>query len=202
MSRLPEPFVAQKILDEFRDGVQEARWASEEELRAQGREVEALKSDIRRLNAQKDEVLESQRRDLTQTFENILQQREESFVAKEREIASQVSILESRFESLQTDNTRLKSELAASLRKRESLAEELAAKEEARRQLQWALDDERAVKAQAENMHAHAVQQLTLEISMLKENTDTDVAELKRKLSMVCGAVRCFKWSLLNVLHT
>lgn len=155
---------------------------------AQAREIETLKADIRRLGAQKDEILESQRRDLTQTFESLLQQREESFAAKEREIGSQVSLLEARFEALQTENTRLKADIAACQRKRETLTEEAAGKEEARRQLQWALDDERAARAQADSAHAHALQQLTLEISMLKENAEGDVGELRRKLAQVLRA--------------
>lgn len=172
------------------------QWATEEEARTHAREIETLKADIRRLNVLRDESLESQRRDLTTTFENILHLREEGFAQKEQEIAKQVNLLEGRFESLQTENTRLKSDLAASLRQRDALTEELAGKEEARRQLQWSLENAHQAKLQADTAHAHAIQQLTLELSMLKENSGNDVSDLKRKLTAVSAphVAVCFYW--------
>lgn len=160
-------------------------WATEEDARSHAREIESLKGDIRRLNALRDESLESQRRDLTQTFETLLQQREEGFARKEQEIASQVTTLETRFEALQTENTRLKSELSSAQRKRESMTEELALKEEAMRKLQWTLEDERAERHQSENMNAHKLQQVAIELSMQKENAGRDLTDLKNKLAMV-----------------
>lgn len=173
------------MFDELKDAIQQMRWAAEEEARIQTKEVESLKSDIKHLNSLREESLESQRRDLTQTFENILHQREEAFASKEREISSQIAILETRFEAIQTENTRLKNELAVSLRKRDQQTEELSQKEEARRQLQWTLEDERAARSQAENLHANQLQQVTLELSMHKENATSDVTELKKKLAQV-----------------
>ena len=161
------------------------QWSADEEARAKDREIESLRGDVRRLNALRDESLESQRRDLTHTFENILQQREEMHLSKERDIADQIALLDTRFEQLQTENTRLKNELAGATRQCEHLAEDNAHKEEARRQLQWSLDDERSARAQAENVAAHQLQQVTLELSIHKENTAKDISELKRKLAQV-----------------
>lgn len=160
-------------------------WSADEEARAKDREVESLRSDIRRLNALRDESLESQRRDLTSTFEGILQQREEMHAAKERDIADQISQIGTRLEQLQTENIRLKNEVAAAQRQCEHLAEEVSHKEEARRQLQWNLDDERSARTQADSTAAHQLQQVTLELSLHKENAAKDVAELKRKLAQV-----------------
>ena len=175
----------QKLFEELRDGIEQMRWAGEEEARSQVREVDALRGDIKRLNALREESLESQRKDLTKTFEGILYQREESFANKERDIAAQIVLLDSRFEQLQTENTRLKNELAAAQRKCEHYSEEVSGKEEVRRQLQWQLDDEQANRTQVENAHAHALQQVALELSMLKENASKDVADLKKKLGKV-----------------
>lgn len=161
------------------------RWSAEEESRNQAREIDSLKNDIKRMNILREESLESQRRDLTNTFEGILQQREDVYASKERDIAGQIHLLDTRFEQLQTENTRLKNELGAAQRKSEHLSEELSQKEEARRQLQWSLDDERTARTQAENNMAHELQQVTLELSLHKDNASQDVAELKKKLAAV-----------------
>jgi len=176
----------QKYLDELKDVIEQMQWSTDEEAHAKDREIESLRGDIRRLNALRDESLESQRRDLTHTFENILQQREEAHAGKERDIADQIALLDTRFEQLQTENTRLKNELAGASRQCEHLAEDNAHKEEARRQLQWSLDDERSARAQAENVAAHQLQQVTLELSIHTENAAKDISELKRKLAQVC----------------
>lgn len=173
------------MFDELKDGIEQVRWSSEEESRNQAREIESLKHDIKRMNILREESLESQRRDLTSTFEGILQQREDAYNNKERDIAGQIRLLDTRFEQLQTENTRLKNELAASLRKSEHLVEDLSQKEEGRRQLQWSLDDERTARTQAENTMAHELQQAMLELSLCKDNAAKDVTELKRKLAAV-----------------
>ena len=154
-------------------------WATEEDARSHAREVDSLKGDIRRLNALRDESLESQRRDLTQTFETLLQQREEGFARKEHEIASQVSILETRFEALQTENTRLKNEVSGAQRKKEAMSEELTVKEEVIRKLQWTLEDERAEKHQSDNMNAHKLQQVTI----------LNLDEKEQRLQVACSSL-------------
>jgi hypothetical protein len=169
----------------LKDVIEQLQWTADEDARVKDKEIESLRGDIRRLNVLREESLESQRRDLTHTFETILHQREDLHTNKERDIAEQISFLDTRFEQLQTENTRLKNELSGAQRQSEALSEELSHKEESRRQLQWSLDDERAARAQSENALSHQVQQMTLELSLHKEHAGKDVTELKRKLAQV-----------------
>jgi hypothetical protein len=173
------------LFDELKDGIEQMRWVNEDEARSHAREIESLKAEVKRQSLLREESLESQRRDLTKTFEGILQQREEAFTNKEREIAGQIMLLDTRLEQLLTENTRLKNELGSSQRKAEQYVEELAAKEEARRQLQWQLDDEKANQTQANNAQAHKLQQATLELSLYKENATKDILTLKKAITQV-----------------
>lgn len=161
------------------------RWAQAEESKTKAREIEILRDEIHRLNITREESLESQRRDLTQTFESLLYQREESFVQKEREIAAQISTLDHRFEQLQTENSRLKSELSESLRKCEILSDGINIEEEKSRQLQWRLDDERLSQQQSDDSMQRRIQQLQLELSVARETIATDALEHQRRLEKV-----------------
>ena len=115
-----------KILQELKDVIESMRWAAVEESKAKQREIDSLKDELARATHSREESLDSQRRDLTRTFEHLIQQREEAFMGREREFGGQVLSLDSKFEQLSTDNSRLKSELAESARRIERLTEDLA----------------------------------------------------------------------------
>ena len=55
-------FVYQRILQELKDVIESMRWASAEELRLKGREIDALKEESIKSNAAREESLETQRR--------------------------------------------------------------------------------------------------------------------------------------------
>ena len=80
---------------------------------------------------------------MTQTFENLIFQREESFAKKEKEIGNQITSLDLKFEELRTENSKLKSDKNDFQRNIESLSNEILNLEEQNRQLQWRLNDER-----------------------------------------------------------
>lgn len=124
-------------------------------------------------------------RDLTHTFEVLLQQREESFSQREREIGLQVAGLEKKFELLQTENSRLKSGNNECHRKIETAGDEMAVKEEQARQLQWRLDDERSSKQQSDDQTQRRVNQLTLDLTVAREKAVQDISELQRALDKV-----------------
>ena len=161
------------------------RWSAAEENKSKQREIELLKDDITRLNASRDDALEAQRRDLTQTFETLLKQREESFIQKERDIAVQITQLDSRFEQLQTENVRLKSEVSDLHRRNEMLSEEVSAKEENLRQLQWHMDDERISRQEAEDAVERRLQQVSLDLTLEKDKSGRLVADLQHQLEKV-----------------
>lgn len=106
-----------RILQELREVVESMKWASEEESKSKMRENESLRDELHRLHSSREDSLESQRRDLTHTFEQLLSQREVNFTNKEREIAHQIAALDSKFEVLHTENSRIKAEYSESIRK-------------------------------------------------------------------------------------
>lgn len=171
-----------RILQELKEVIESMRWAQAEETKSKAREVESLREELHRLHNSREECLESQRRDLTHTFEQLLHQREETFASKERDIAHQIAVLESRFEQLQTENTRLKAEASDNFRKFEILSEEMSLKEEQCRQLQWRLDDERLSSQSSHDTIHRQLQQLTLDLAVAKEAHKVEATDLQRKL--------------------
>ena len=171
-----------RILQELKDVIESMRWAAAEETRVKEREIESLKEDIQRIHHSRDESLEAQRKDLTHTFETLLQQREDAFSQREKEIAIQIVALEGKFQILQTENSRLKSENGDMHRRVESLTDEVSTKDEYGRQLQWRLDDERTSRQQSDDQMQRRVHQMTLDLSITREKAIQDVGEVQRAL--------------------
>ena len=169
-----------RILQELKDVIEATRHAAAEEARAREREIEALKDDIQRVHQSRDESLETQRKDLTHTFEALLQQREDAFTGREKDIAAQVAGLESKFDVLQAENTRLKGENGDLHRRVEALMDETAAKEEHGRQLQQRVEEERAGRLQGEDHAQRRISQLTSDLSAMRERTIQDTSDMQR----------------------
>ena len=119
-------------------------------------------------------------RDLTNTFEALLNQREESFNSRERDIGIQVSALDRKFEVLQTENSRLKLEVLEWQRKMESTSDEAAAKAEQLRLLQWRMDDERNMKQQGDDQDKRRMNQLSSDLSAARDRAAHDALEIEK----------------------
>lgn len=119
-------------------------------------------------------------RDLTNAFETLLSQREESFSDRERDIGVQVSALDKKFEVLQTENSRLKLEIVDWHRKMESASDEAAAKTEQLRLLQWRMDDERNMRQQGDDQGHRRMNQLTSDLTVARDKAAHDAIEITR----------------------
>jgi hypothetical protein len=173
---------SRKILEDLKEGISSMKWSMTEELKLKDRDIESIKEELKRAYLSRDEALESQRKDLTHTFEQLMSHREESMKKKELEIASNILMLNSKFEQLQTENSRIKNDYLTVARKHEVLVEELNAKDEINRQLQWRLEDERVNKQLHDDSSQRTVQQLTLDLSLTKDNLTQEIHELRHKL--------------------
>ena len=111
--------------------------------------------------------------------------RENSFAEKERHIAEQIMQLERRFEQLQTENSRLKSDLSDSQNDNEKLSTALSRAEEARCQLQWQLEDERSQKIASDDSMKRTIHKLNLDISFAKESAAKRTFELENEIEKV-----------------
>ena len=177
-----EKINSRKILEDLKEGIASMKWSMSEELKLKDRDIESIKEELKRSYLSRDEALESQRKDLTHTFEQLMSHREESIKKKEQEIASNILTLNSKFEQLQTENSRIKNDYLTVARKHEVLVEELNAKDEINRQLQWRLEDERVNKQLHDDSSQRIVQQLTLDLSLTKENLTQEIHDLRHKL--------------------
>lgn len=161
--------VFQQLLKELSEEMESLRWTMNDEINAKNREVDQLRHDIKICQMQRDDALESQRLDLTNTFEGILTQRENEFHQIEKQINSQVNDLEKKFESLTTENMKLKSDVSASARQMEGLTVEGQAKDDRCRSMQWQLKDFMQM-AQSEQTELNSkIQQLQFVIDTLKD---------------------------------
>ncbi|RYZ88426.1 MAG: hypothetical protein EOP04_09435, partial [Proteobacteria bacterium] len=158
-----------RVLDELKAVIESMQWSADEEIKTKTHEIERLKSEIYQLNRLKEEALEGQRKDLTATFEAIIQNREESFQEKESEIASQIHLLEKRVEKIHSENAKLKSETKDAKLLITRLEDEVESKEQKIRQLQYDLDDLHRQKEGIEDTLKREVSTLTVELKTLKD---------------------------------
>jgi hypothetical protein len=115
----------------------------------------------------------------------LVHQREESFSLREREIGHQVNALNQKFEHLHLENSRLRSENSDLLLKTETAADDVLAKRDQVRQLQWKLDDERVSKLHEDDQRQRHVQQLSAEVLAVREKAVHDAAELSKAVDKV-----------------
>jgi hypothetical protein len=87
-----------QMLSELQEELETLRWSTADEISCRTREVESLKKDLRRSHMEKDDALETQRTELTHTYDKLLQAREKEFADQEKYIADQVE----RYHTLQT----------------------------------------------------------------------------------------------------
>lgn len=148
-----------------------------EELGARQREAEAHRAEAQRSWQQREEALETQRRELTAAFEKLMKQSDDSYMEREGKIASQIVALEQRIESVQNTNASLRSELASAARARDLAGAEAERKEEAIRQLHWRFEDAMGSWKRTEDMLERRVAQAIAEAdasrdSMIKQIND------------------------------
>lgn len=174
------------------------KWAAAEESQAKNREIDGLKQDLQRMATSRDEAMESQRRDLTHTFEQLLRQREEAFVSRERDIAAQVAALESRFEQLITDNSRLKTELQESHRRVETSTDDVLLRDDHIRQLQWRLEDERVTRQQLEDDLKRKLAAAALELVAEKDHSSKELSDVNSRADKVVIGVLFIYSSKMN----
>ena len=146
---------------------------------------------------------------MTHTFENLIQQREESFSKKEREIGNQIIGLDNKFEELRTENSRIKLENNEYHRRIESLSDEISNKDEQLRQLQWKLDDERNNKQLNDDQIHRKINQLNLDLAISREKLIQDTSDQKRIIDKVGNiSINCviilvilFSFNLVYLLY-
>lgn len=115
----------------------------------------------------------------------LVHQREESFSLREREIGHQVNALNQKFEHLHSENSRLRSENSDLLTKTETAADDVLAKRDQVRQLQWKLDDERVSKLHEDDQWQRHVQRLSAEVLAVREKAVQEAAELSKAVDKV-----------------
>mmetsp|Transcript_23967 Transcript_23967/g.35178 ORF Transcript_23967/g.35178 Transcript_23967/m.35178 type:complete len:820 (+) Transcript_23967:246-2705(+) len=191
-----------QMLHELQEEIEAIRWSTADDIGSKTREVEHLKSEVRRLQRERDDALEEQRVELTNTYEDILQSREQSFLGKESEIAEQVSTLEKRFTALTTENTRLKSELANANRSCEKAVATIAAKEERCVQLEWALTDADRERRESEDDLHRRLQKMQSELSSSESSVEQITADYRRDIEKVKSELKRDKeYAALKIRH-
>lgn len=170
-----------KIFDELKAVIESIQFSAEEENKHKQMEIDKLKKDLDVLYQSKEHALELQRKDLTNTFEQILQQREEQYQTKENDIQSQIQCIDTRFEKLQTENIFFKEQCRDYKAKYEHAIEASQQKDDKIRQLTYQVEDERNLKTSLEDSFTRQSHQQQQEIQRLidlrmKEKMDAENA--------------------------
>ena len=169
---------SKRILQELRDVIESMKWAASEDSKAKAREIDILREDNRVMAASREESLESQRRDLTATFEQLILHREKHFNAREKKLGAKLLAMDERLEGVGTDNSRLKSELQAAQRIVDVQEKDLLQNKEKIQGLHWQLEDEQGSSQRSIDVLERQVQALNAELLSVRdaaEQTQTDL---------------------------
>ena len=173
---------SKRILQELKDVIESMKWAAAEETKAKSREIDVLRDDNRLLAASREESLESQRRDLTSTFEQLIVHRENHYNAREKKLGAKVLAMDGRLEEMGTENSRLTSELHSAQRAAEAREKDFLQSKEKIQNLQWQIEDERGSNQRSIDALERQVQALNAEILSVRDSSEQEVTDLKGAL--------------------
>lgn len=156
-----------------------------DEISRRQREIDRLVEENKSLHILRDSCLESQRKDLTASFEKILSQREEIYADRERQIESKLASLQNIFEKLRDDNLESKAEVRDMRIKLEASIAENILKEDAIRKLQWTLGDQVLKKEEAEDNLKKQLQAAFNEIKRINASSADAKAAFGRDVEKV-----------------
>jgi hypothetical protein len=149
--------------------IESLQWSADEDAKSKQQDIDKLRRELAIVHRSKEDALDLQRADLTATFEQLMQQREESFLHREDDIHLQITALDQRFEKLQNENLRLKEALRESRSQVERMDEVQSQKEDRLRQLQYQLEDEAQSRIAAEDLLKRQINALQLESQRLND---------------------------------
>lgn len=173
------------MLSELQQELETIRWTTSEEIKAKQREIDNYREDIKRQQYQRDEAIESQRRDMATAFDKLMAQREQSFSQREQDIANQISSLEARMERIQDDNMKLKSELHSTTRTKDQCVADIEKKDEQIRQLNWRFEDSAADWKKQEDQLQRNLQHALTEVNLCRDTIMKQISDSQHELDRV-----------------
>lgn len=161
------------------------QWNAEEDSKSKQFEIDKLKKELAILQRSKDDALDLQRKDLTNTFEQIIQQREDVYQKREEEINKQINFLDQRFEKLQNENLRLKEQNRELKVTNERLSEDVSQKDDKSRQVSYQLQEEIQKRLTIEDAMKRQINALQLDLQKLSDSKGKEKLELESQLEKV-----------------
>jgi hypothetical protein len=172
-------------LEELRTVIESLQWSAEEESKSKQFEIDKLKKEIFILQRNKEDSLDLQRKDLSNTFEQIIQQREEAYQKREEDIGKQIHFLDQRFEKLQNENLKSKEQNREMKVTNERLSEEVIQKEEKIRHISYQLEEEIQKRLSTEDAMKRQMNMLQLEMQKLSDHNGKEKLELESEMEKV-----------------
>ncbi len=172
--------------------IQQVQFATNQEMQSQQIYINSLQAEIQQLHDQKKELLASQRDELTQHYDMLLAQREEIYHARENEILQQIQALDSRFETLTMENTKIKNLYREKKLQYEQLHEQIIQKDEKIKKLNYDLEDAQSSSMKKEDSFTRRVSQLEIERESWLTEKDNLRKEYELKLEQVIHSFFAF----------
>lgn len=110
--------------------------------------MKKIQDDLTRAYKDKEEALETQRKELTHAFDAMLKERDFLYTQKELEIGSQISLLENKLETILNENSRLRTQGDLQRHKIDGLSVELSTKQEELQSSRWRFEDDLRAKSE------------------------------------------------------
>ena len=167
--------------------MEDVKVATSEEGKCKKQEVERLQAEIKKLSQSRTDALEHQRGDLIATYEQLMKQREEVYHKRENEIVTMISVLENKFETIQTEALHLKAELRNTQTMYEQANNELQLKGDQMRTLQYKNDDDSKEHVKELATANNRITELTAGLDHEKLVACNEISSGKAEISKVCN---------------
>ena len=172
----------QGVIFEITKEVNGIKLATKEEMESKQKEIESLRTELRKVLFSHKRAMEHQRENLMFVFEAMIKDREERYTSQVEQISQGISSLNNDLHLLQTENVRLKSELMTSRGEIELLKEEGIQREGYVRQTQQRFYEINEEREKDKGLLEAQQQDATKEISTMKAKFQIQSNDYKRNL--------------------
>jgi hypothetical protein len=172
-------------LQELREQLESARWASEEEKHKMTEQFQAAKLELERKAQEREQLLDEQRRQMSESFDELMKRREDE--AKLREDSHEVEAMKTATElaELMRQHEALKNSLTKSTKLSDEVRIKLLEEEKRRKKAEWETEEQRNAKDLELASHASANEELKTQNQALLEEYEGKMSDLLQSLHAV-----------------
>jgi hypothetical protein len=172
-------------LQELREQLESARWASEEEKHKMTEQFQAGKLDMERKGQEREQALDEQRRQVSESFDELMKRREDEANQREDEHRAEAMKTVGELAELMRQHEAVKTSLAKSTKLSDEVRDKFLEEEKRRKKAEWETEELRNAKDLELARQASTNEELKLQNQALLEEYEAKMSDLLQSLHAV-----------------